>query len=220
METADHLGHTLDQAINMERDGKRARARYIAKSLEVRNQLNFADPQIILKALHIFSSDTYGCMLWDLSSDAAESFFKCWNTNVKLVFDVPRSTFTYLVEGFFASNFQSLRNQIYSRFAGFYRKLLMSPSKEVQLLARLVKSDPRSTTRKNLNMLSEKTSMAEPQLYSSERLRVALPAKTVPEAENWRLGLMTNLLIVRDEKLKRTEDTRHICAMTESLCST
>ena len=92
--------------------------------------------------------------------------------------------------------------------------------KEVQLLARLVKSDPRSTTRRNLKMLSEKTSMAEPQLYSSERLRVALPAKTVPEAENWRLGLMTNLLIVRDEKLKRTEDTRHICAMIQSLCST
>ena len=30
---------------------------------------------------------------------------------IKLVFGVPRSTFTYLVEGFFASSYQSLRNQ-------------------------------------------------------------------------------------------------------------
>ena len=91
VETAEHLGHTLDQVTNMERDCKRARASFITKSLEVRNQLSFADPQIILKALQIFCSDVYGCMLWDLSSDAAESLFKCWNTNVKLVFGFSNS---------------------------------------------------------------------------------------------------------------------------------
>ena len=92
----------------------------------------------------------------------------------------------------------------------------MSPSREVQFLARLVRSDPRSPTRMNMKALCEKTSMAEPQFYSSERLRVVLPVK----AENWTLGLLKNLILVRDEKLNRIEDTRHICAMIESLCST
>ena len=96
----------------------------------------------------------------------------------------------------------------------------MSPSREVQFLARLVRSDPRSPTRMNMKALCEKTSMAEPQFYSSERLRVVLPVKTVPEAENWTLGLLKNLILVRDEKLNWIEDTRHICAMIESLCST
>ena len=159
-------------------------------------------------------------MLWDLGSDSAESFFKCWNTNVKLVFGLPRNTFTYLVEGFFASSFISLRNQVYSRYAGFYRKLLLSPSREVQFLARIVRQDPRSTTCKNLRMLSEKTSLSQPEFYSSERVKAALPVKSVPEAEQWRLGLLKSLIIVRDEKMNRIEDTRHICAMFESLCST
>jgi len=38
--------------------------------------------------------------------------------------------FTYLVEGFLASEFTSLRNQIISRYAGFYRKL-STPSREI-----------------------------------------------------------------------------------------
>ena len=94
VESADHLGHKLHQMTSMEKDCQRARAKFIAKSLEVRNQLSFADPQIILLALQTFCSDAYGSMLWDLSSDSAESFFKCWNTNVKLVYGLPRNTFT------------------------------------------------------------------------------------------------------------------------------
>ena len=86
VEAADHLGHTLHQDTTMVKDCQRARARFIARSLDVRNQLAFADAQIILRVLQIFCEDGYGSMLWDLCSDAAESYFKCWNTNVKLVF--------------------------------------------------------------------------------------------------------------------------------------
>ena len=60
----------------MDKDCKKSRARFIAKSLEVRNQLSFAEPKIILKALQIFCADAYGSMLWELGSDSAESFFK------------------------------------------------------------------------------------------------------------------------------------------------
>ena len=220
VETADHLGHTLHQEISMDKDCHRARARFITKSLEVRNQLSFADPEIILRALQIFCTDAYGSMLWDLSSDSAESFFKCWNTNVKLVYGLPRNTFTYLVEGYFAETSTSLRNQILKRYAGFFRKLLSSPSREVQFLARVVASDPRSTTNKNLKLLSEKTAMVEPHLFSSERIKAALPVQHVPEAEKWRLGLLKSLLTIKEEKLNRGENTAQICAMFESLRST
>ena len=69
---------------------------------------------------------------------------------MKLAFDVPRNTFTYLVEGFLAFDMTSMRNQILSRYAGFYRKLLNSPSREVRGLARIISSDPRSTTCRNI----------------------------------------------------------------------
>ena len=67
-----------------------------------------------------------------------------------LLHDVPRSTFTYLVEGFLTMEKTSLRNQILSRYPGFFRKLQMSPSKEVRMLAKMVETDPRSTLTRTL----------------------------------------------------------------------
>ena len=204
----------------MVKDCQRARARFIARSLDVRNQLEFADAQIILRVLQIFCEDGYGSLLWDLGSDAAESYFKCWNTNVKLVFGIQRNTFTYLAEGFFAENFTSLRNQVYCRYATFFRKLLDSPSREVQFLAHLVAKDPRSTSCRNLRLLENKTSLSRPFDFSSAKINSSLASQTVPEGERWRLGLLKNLFLLRSEKLARGESTQDICAMIDSLCNT
>ena len=67
-----------------------------------------------------------------------------------LVHGVPRSTYTCLVKGFLAKDERSLRNQVLSRYPGFFRKLESLPSKEVRMLVRMVSSDPKSTTCKNL----------------------------------------------------------------------
>ena len=220
VETAEHLGHTLSQLTNMEKDCHRARGRFISNTIDVREKLNFAHPHIKMKAVQIMCMDAYGSMLWDLGSSSSEQFFKSWNTCVKLAFDVPRSTFTYLVEGFLVSDMASMRNQIMSRYSGFYRKLLNSPSREVRGLVRIVSDDPRSTTCTNMRLLREKTGMSQPQFYSLAKVKAALPVKAVPEAEKWRLGLLTNLFKLRSETYHRVEDTRTICAMIDSLCST
>ena len=124
VESADHLGHTLHQLTNMEKDSHRARAKFIQKTVNIREELYFANPEQVMKAIQLLCTDAYGSMLWNLSSTGAESFFKAWNTCVKLVHGVPRSTFTYLVEGYFASGLTSLRNQILSRYSGFHQGLL------------------------------------------------------------------------------------------------
>ena len=220
VESADHLGHTLHQKTNMEKDCQRARARFIAKTVEIREQLSFAKPEQIMKAIQVLCTDAYGSMLWNLGSEKAEQFFKSWNTCVKLVYDVPRSTFTYLVEGFFAANHTSLRNQVLSRYPGFYRNLLGSPSREIRILARIVTNDPRSSTCANLKYLENVSNLNQPQFYSATRVKISLPVKEVPEPERWRLGLLTSLMKVKGEKYLRVEDTKHICAMLESLCNT
>ena len=116
-------------------------------------------------------------MLWDLKSDSAESYFRSWNTCVKLVHGVPRSTFTYLVEGFLAKDETSLRNQILSRYPGFFRNLLCSPSKEIRMLVRIIQDDPRSTTCQNLRYLRKLTNLESAETYSSWRIRKELPEK-------------------------------------------
>jgi hypothetical protein len=205
---------------SMEKDCQRARAMYINKTVDIREQLSFANPKQIMQAIQVLSTDAYGSMLWDLGSAQAEQYFKCWNTCVKLVYAVPRSTFTYLVEGHFAAGQTSLRNQVLSRYSGFFRNLLQSPSREVRVLARIVSSDPRSTTCVNLRYLQRLTGLDQPQMYSSARVRIALPVKEVPELEKWRLGLMTNLFKMKSERFLRVEDSKSLCAMIDSLCNT
>ena len=131
VQKAEHLGHILHQTVSMDKDCHRARAKYIDRSVDVREQFSFANPQEVLQVVQLLCSDAYGSMLWSLRSDAAEQFFRSWNTCVKLVYRVPRSTYTYLVEGYLAATQTSLRNQIVSRYPGFYRSLMCSPSKEV-----------------------------------------------------------------------------------------
>ena len=114
----------------------------------------------------------------------------------------------------------SRRNQVLSRYPGFYRSLLNSPSREVRILARIVAADPRSTTRKNLRYLERLTNLDMPQSYSAMRVRNALPTKEVPDKEKWRLGLISGLMKAKSEKFRRLEDTQHICAMLDSLATT
>ena len=70
-EKAVHLGHTLHQDLGMDADVKEKRARFIARSVEVRSQFAFAAPPQILKAVQILACDAYGSMLWRLDSAAA-----------------------------------------------------------------------------------------------------------------------------------------------------
>lgn len=219
VETADHLGHKLHQLCRMDQDSRRARGRFISKSVQLRDELNFAKPAQVIQAIQTLCTDAYGSMLWSLNSVTTEQFFKCWNTCVKLAYDIPRSTFTYLVEGYFASTHTSLRNQVLSRYPRFFSNLLSSPSKEVRIVARLVKYDPRSTTSRNLQYLRELTSIADPENYSSARIKVRLPKSEVPENERWRLGLLSSLLKLREEKHIHVVDTEQVCAMIQSLCN-
>ena len=218
--TADHLGHCLSQMTNMEKDCERARAKFISKSTETRDQLRFAKPCHILKAYEVMCMDAYGSMLWDLQSSKAEQFFKSWNTAVKHAYNVPLNTFTYLVEGYLAENMVTLRNRVLSQYAGFFRKLLESPSREVRGIAKIVHSDPRSTTCKNLRLLSSKTGLRKPFEFSPLRIKSNLTSQVVPQKETWRIGLLNELFKLRSEKFYKSEEFQSITAMINSLCST
>ena len=64
VESAVHLGHILHQQTSMDKDCQRARGKFISKSVEIREQLGCAKPEIIMQAVQIFCTDAYGGMLW------------------------------------------------------------------------------------------------------------------------------------------------------------
>ena len=171
-----------------------------------------------MKAHAIHCCDAYGAMLWKLRGKRAESFFKAWNTAVKLTHRVPRSTYTYLVEGYLAVDHITLRNQVLGRYPGFLQGLLTSPSPEVQLLARVVMSTPGSNTRDNINYVNDLTGL-NPRYYSSNSIKAALPRLDVPEREQCRLGLLALLFEQRGHQWENQLNQEQTNAMIDSLCN-
>ena len=66
VEHADHLGHTLHQVVTMDMDSNRARAKFIQKSVDIREEFSFAHPAQQLQLLELLCCDGYGSMLWEL----------------------------------------------------------------------------------------------------------------------------------------------------------
>ena len=101
---------------------------------------------------------------------------------MKLVWDVPRSTHTYLVDNFLATNHLSVKNQLLSRYVNFFRSLL-------KVLANIASRDVRLVTGKNLHFI-ERESGLDPWKVSSANVRDMLPNSKVPAADMWRLPLL------------------------------
>ena len=153
--SAEHLGHTLHQDCTMDHDARRKRATFIDKSSDLRETFGFAHPRQVIKAADIYVNDAYGFMLYDLASQSSQSYLKSWNTFVKLAWEVPRDTYTYLVENVLAENFVPLRKQIYSRYVSFFQHLFTSSSQEIRHLARIVSRDARSSVFRNIQFIKE-----------------------------------------------------------------
>ena len=108
----------------MDFDTKIKRARYIGDSTEIRETFSFADPSQILRAVRIYCGHYYGAMLWDLDSEMTGQMCRSWNTCVKLSYDIPRSTHTYIVENILASNFLPAKTELMARFVKFHQNLV------------------------------------------------------------------------------------------------
>ena len=59
VEHAEHLGHTLHQSVTMDKDCSRARASFIDRSVDVRQQFSFAEPGLTLRMVQVLCSDFY-----------------------------------------------------------------------------------------------------------------------------------------------------------------
>ena len=138
----------------------------------------------------------------------------CWG--------VPRTTHVYLVEGYFCSKLMSLRNQVYSRFTKFIRKLQDCPNYEVSVLSRIFLRDAKSRIRKNIDFLSDitKVSVAETPVG---KIKCLLPRREIPPNDMYRKNLLDTLLEARTNIDLRTAmnlNQDDMKKMIVSLCST
>ena len=130
-------------------DCKTKKGQFIGTSTDIRESFSFAHPDQVLNAVNVYASHFYGAMLWDFTSDMSGQFCRSWNTCVKLAWDIPRSTHTYLVENLFGVNHVSHKKQLLARYVNFLKSLMKSISNEVKVVANIVARDIRSVTGKN-----------------------------------------------------------------------
>ena len=218
VETATHLGHELHQQCDMTYDCRTKKGQFIGTSTDIRESFSFAHPDQVLNAVNVYASHYYGAMLWDFSSDMCGQFFRTWNTCVKLSWDVPRSTHTYLVENLFGINHVSHKKQLLSRYVNFFRNLLKSTSKEVKVLANIVSRDIRSVTGKNLAYIEQEAGI-DPWRATAFQVRDSVPNSRIPPQDEWRLPLLCQYIYQRQEMKVQGEDTKEITQLIDSLCS-
>ena len=170
---------------------------YNARSADLREQLHFCTPEQKIKSIQLHCSDAYGANTWLLFSQGAESFYKSYNYQMKMCYNLPVMTHTNIIEQVLCADQLSLRKQVQSRYVGFIKALIRSPSKEIRILSNLAIYDHRSTTCRNISYLNEITG-----LYvlceSKWRVRAALPNQSSVPVETWRSSLLLKLLEIRN----------------------
>ena len=164
--------------------------------MEVRQSFSFASPVEIVRALQLYCTSHYGAVLWDLQGEGAAQYCNAWTTAIKLAWDCPRATRTFLVQQVLACGGVSAKTEIMARLTRFFRSLRSSPSREVATLANLLSRDIRSTLGRNIKLISELSSSnlwtdspasVRRKLSSSEKV-------TVFSTDKWRVGYLGTLL--------------------------
>ena len=113
--SATHLGHEFHESGTMDYDTRVKSAEFISKSTEIRETFFFASPVEVLKAVKILAADLYGGNLWKLRGDIAQQVFNSWNTFIKLAWQVPWGTHTYMVDMLLSCGISHVRSDILSR---------------------------------------------------------------------------------------------------------
>ena len=154
--------------------------------------------------MQVYCSNHYG----EFKSEAATQYFNSWTTAVKLAWDCPRGTRTYLVKQVLACGTSSARTDIMARYSKFFRGLRNSTCREVAILANLIARDRRSVTGSNVELVSGKSGC---NVWSES------PAKV-------RAGLMENEAVAAAEQrqewqyLGLEEEEQGIQQLVDSLC--
>jgi hypothetical protein len=141
-------------------------------------------------------------MLWGQAGNGAGQIYNAWTTAVKLSWNVPRATRTYLVQKVLFGGITSAKVDILARYANFYRGLRKSPSPEVAVISKIAGRDIRSTIGRNMKLLEEASGM-DPWIFDSSRLKMELVSREtveVSEQDTWRVKYLHKLMVEKQEK--------------------
>ena len=217
--SAAHLGHELTQACSPEHAAWVARAKFIDKATSVQDMFAFAEPPEVLAAIQVNCCDYYGSNLWNLFGVRAGQVYRAYTTNVKLTWDLPRSTHTWLVTHLLGCGLPTARETILSGFTGFLSRLKKSASWEVRFMAELEVRDATSVTGRNIMMFKRELG-TDPRTLTPGQTRDLVRAAKEPvhPEEEWKLDMLSEML--EERKQLKAEGKKEELELKQFYCDT
>ena len=167
------------------------RAHFIGKIHSLNQEFHFCHPDVVMHLYNIYTCSFYSSSLYDLYCAKLDQLYKTWNKTVRMLYDVPMDTHTYLIESISKSLHPKV--MLCSRFINFHKINLSCSKPSVQLLARLSSNDLRTKYGRNLRNISEDCDTPLDELTKTN-VKQKMKYKVVPETERWRTSLVDELL--------------------------
>ena len=185
----NHLGNVMQCDNSMTNDISIKRAKFIGKVHSLNQEFHFCHPDVVMNLYKIYTCSFYSSSLYDLFSNKLDQLYRTWNKAVRILFDVPMDTHTYLIEPISKSLHPKV--MLSSRFVTFHKTNTFCKKPSVRLLASLAASDQRTSYGRNLKNISNKCKMPNVDL-SSRIVKCDTPSPCISLImSTWRTAVAT-----------------------------
>ena len=189
-----HLGNLMESDNSMKSDCLAKRGRFIGKVNSLLQEFSFVDSSVMVRVLAIYTTSFYGSNLWNLFSPEVTKLFSSWNVTIRRVFNLPWTTHRYYIEAVSGTTHPKIL--LCSRFVNFLGSLRTCLKGSVRYLSNLVYNDRRTLAGNTVSRIALECKVDRSRLckYDVKNMEYFCP----PPGEEWRLGLLQELLKVRD----------------------
>ena len=120
-EKVNHLGTTLSSNMSLAPDVMQKRAKFISTCYNLNQEFFFAEEETKLRMLRLYNTALYSSNNWLFSSEEVKKFGRTWNTNLRILYNLPRDTHCWMIEDI--SDGRHLRQMIFSRFLKYIKSI-------------------------------------------------------------------------------------------------
>ena len=223
-----YLGTTITNEFNiLEEDIASKKAKFFDNSNSLLQEFKSAHPYVKAQINSIYNGSVYGSNLYNMESVMFKQLINSFNTATQAIWDIPHETHKYLVGELSAGH---MLTNIIANKIGFYQRLRHSHKLTVRLLYQIAARDLRTTTGSSLRYIRNVGIDLGLLNYESDILGIDVKRfksmhrhVNIPDEENYRVGVLTDLLDLRtqfsyfeDDQFAREE----IEAMIRDVCVT
>ena len=184
------MGNRLTDKIN--------RLRYIERNCELNQAFYFVHPELKCKINRIYNSAFPGSILWDLTSDAVNSFINTWSVSVRHMWNLPRETHRRFIEPLGGIHAKTM---IYSRFIKFIQSIGKGNKSAPIYLLETIKNNTQTITGRNIKLILQEMDVRNLEQIKYEDIKIKIKLSELKENENWKIESIKELTNIKHKNM-------------------